>query len=55
VDCAAIASAKDRHQLTKAVQGALYDLFDGGTYDELLKKWQMLEGSLKTGAINGGA
>jgi polar amino acid transport system substrate-binding protein len=50
-----IAVAKDRHQLTKAVQGALYDLFDDGTYDKLLKKWQMLEGSLKTGAINGGA
>lgn len=50
-----IAVAKDRYQLTKAVQGALYDLFDDGTYDKLLKKWQMLEGSLKTGAINGGA
>jgi polar amino acid transport system substrate-binding protein len=50
-----IAVAKDRHQLTKAVQGALYELFFDGTYDKLLKKWQMLEGSLKTGAINGGA
>jgi polar amino acid transport system substrate-binding protein len=50
-----IAVAKDRRELTKAVQGALYDLFDNGSYDRLLEKWQMPEGSLKTGAINGGA
>ncbi|MBG0822919.1 ABC transporter substrate-binding protein [Planomonospora sp. ID91781] len=50
-----IAIAKDRSGLRQAVQLALYELFDDGTYDKLLDKWQISEGSLKTGAINGGA
>ncbi|MFC4056885.1 ABC transporter substrate-binding protein [Planomonospora corallina] len=50
-----IAVAKDRGDLRRAVQLALYELFDDGTYDRLLDKWEITEGSLKTGAINGGA
>ncbi|GAA3147619.1 ABC transporter substrate-binding protein [Planomonospora alba] len=50
-----IAIAKDRSGLRQAVQAALYELFDDGTYDKLLDKWQISEGSLKTGAVNGGA
>jgi polar amino acid transport system substrate-binding protein len=50
-----IAVNKERTDLVKAVQTALYDLFDDGTYDKLIGKWNLTEGSLKTGAINGGA
>jgi polar amino acid transport system substrate-binding protein len=50
-----IAVAKNRKALTRAIQLALYDMFQDGTYDALLKKWRLPEGSLKTGAINGGA
>ena len=50
-----IAVNSSRQTLVKAVQGALYALFDDGTYDTLITKWDLTEGSLKTGAINGGA
>ncbi|GGN87847.1 hypothetical protein GCM10010112_70860 [Actinoplanes lobatus] len=50
-----IAVAKERAGLRTAVQSALFALFRDGTYDELLKKWNITEGGLKTGAINGGA
>ncbi|NJC72050.1 ABC transporter substrate-binding protein [Planosporangium thailandense] len=50
-----IAIAKDRRALTKAVQTTLYQLIRDGSYDKLLQKWKLPEGSLKTGAINGGA
>lgn len=50
-----IAVAKNQDGLLKAIQAALFELFRDGTYDELLKKWGITEGSLKTGAINGGA
>ncbi|GGS92688.1 hypothetical protein GCM10010156_58680 [Planobispora rosea] len=50
-----IAIGKGKGTLKKAVQQALYELFEDGTYDGLLKKWEIAEGSLKTGAINGGA
>nr|BFE82570.1 ABC transporter substrate-binding protein [Planobispora longispora] len=50
-----IAIGKGKGTLKKAVQQALYELFEDGTYDALLKKWEIAEGSLKTGAINGGA
>jgi polar amino acid transport system substrate-binding protein len=49
-----IAVQKDA-ALVKQVQGALYALFADGTYDRLIAKWKLSEGSLKTGAINGGA
>ncbi|MEU4421465.1 transporter substrate-binding domain-containing protein [Actinoplanes sp. NPDC024001] len=47
--------AKDRRELTTAVQAALYALIKDGTYDALLAKWKVKEGALRTGAINGGA
>jgi polar amino acid transport system substrate-binding protein len=47
--------AKDRKDLIKAIQGALYQLFDDGTYDGLIARWKLNEGALKTGAIDGGA
>jgi len=50
-----IAVAKDRTGLRTAIQSTLFLLFHDGTYDTLLKKWNITEGSLKTGAINGGA
>ncbi|GAT70846.1 murein transglycosylase [Planomonospora sphaerica] len=50
-----IAIGKNRGTLAKAVQLALYELFRDGTYDALLEKWEIGEGSLKTGAVNGGA
>jgi len=50
-----IGIAKDRKELATAVQTALYALINDGTYDELLAKWKVKEGALRTGAINGGA
>ncbi|MEU4624822.1 transporter substrate-binding domain-containing protein [Actinoplanes sp. NPDC023801] len=50
-----IGIAKDRKELTAAVQTALYSLIDDGGYDALLAKWKVKEGALRTGAINGGA
>ncbi|MBW6435761.1 ABC transporter substrate-binding protein [Actinoplanes hulinensis] len=50
-----IAVAKERSGLRTAIQTVLFQLFRDGTYDGLLKKWNITEGSLKTGAINGGA
>ncbi|GAB1646286.1 ABC transporter substrate-binding protein [Krasilnikovia sp. MM14-A1259] len=49
-----MAVAKDRPALTGALQAALYAIFEDGTYDQLLAKWKVKEGALKTGAINGG-
>jgi polar amino acid transport system substrate-binding protein len=50
-----IGIAKDRKGLTMAFQAALYLLIDDGTYDKLLAKWNLPEGGLRTGTINGGA
>ncbi|MEU7907585.1 ABC transporter substrate-binding protein [Actinoplanes sp. NPDC049118] len=50
-----IGVAKDRKELTSAVQTALYSLINDGTYDRLLAEWKVNEGALRTGAINGGA
>jgi polar amino acid transport system substrate-binding protein len=50
-----IGIAKDRKDLTSAVQTALYSLIDDGGYDALLDKWKVKEGALRTGSINGGA
>jgi hypothetical protein len=36
-------------------QTALYSLINDGSYDELLARWKVKEGALRTGAINGGA
>jgi polar amino acid transport system substrate-binding protein len=50
-----IAVAKQRHDITKAVQGALYELIDDGSYDKIVSQWKLPDGALKTGALNGGA
>ncbi|MET8149488.1 ABC transporter substrate-binding protein [Actinoplanes sp. NPDC049668] len=50
-----IGVAKDRRELTAAMQTALYSLINDGTYDRLLNEWKVKEGALRTGAINGGA
>ena len=49
-----IGIAKDRKGLSKAFQAAFYLIVDDGTYDKLLAKWKLPEGSLKTGGLNGG-
>ena len=41
-------------QLDVAVQAALKSLIADGTYDAILKKWDISKGSLTTAAINGG-
>ncbi|MEV6600983.1 transporter substrate-binding domain-containing protein [Actinoplanes sp. NPDC051346] len=50
-----IGIAKDRPELTRAIQTALYSMINDGSYDALLTKWKVTEGALRTGAINGGA
>jgi polar amino acid transport system substrate-binding protein len=50
-----IAVAKDRVDLRTAIALALTAMFDDGSYDKLLSKWHLPEGSLKTAAIDGGA
>jgi len=50
-----MAVAKQRHDIAKAIQAALYELIDDGTYDKVVAKWKLPDGSLKTGALNGGA
>lgn len=46
---------RKRSGLAKPVQQALYQVIKDGTYDELVTKWKIGDGALKTGAINGGA
>lgn len=46
---------KDDTQLRDAVQAALKALIADGTYDKILQKWNVTQGSLKTAAINGGS
>src|SRR5256885_16950289 len=50
-----MAVAKQRHDIAKAIQAALYELIDDGTYDKVVAKWKLPDGPLKTGALNGGA
>jgi polar amino acid transport system substrate-binding protein len=50
-----IGVAKDRKALSGAVQTALYSLINDGSYDAMLAEWNVKEGALRTGAINGGA
>lgn len=45
---------KDNTQLRDALQGALKALIADGTYDQILQKWNVTKGALKTAAINGG-
>jgi polar amino acid transport system substrate-binding protein len=46
---------KDDTQLRDAVQAALKALVADGTYQQILQKWNVTQGSLTTAAINGGS
>ena len=45
---------KDDTQLRGALQSALKAIIADGTYDQILQKWNVSKGALKTAAINGG-
>jgi polar amino acid transport system substrate-binding protein len=45
---------KDDTQLRDALQAALKAVIADGTYDQILQKWNVTKGALKTAAINGG-
>ncbi|WP_187279785.1 ABC transporter substrate-binding protein [Quadrisphaera setariae] len=47
--------AKDRTALRDALQRALQDAIADGTYDRILKKYDVAGGALKSTSINGGA
>jgi polar amino acid transport system substrate-binding protein len=49
-----IAFSKDNTQLRDAVQLALKAIIGDGTYDQILSKWGVSAGALKTADINGG-
>jgi polar amino acid transport system substrate-binding protein len=49
-----ITFTKDNTQLRDAVQLALKAIIADGTYDQILKRWGVSAGALKTAAINGG-
>ena len=49
-----IAFSKDNTQLRDAVQLALKAIIADGTYDQILNKWAVSAGALKTADINGG-
>jgi polar amino acid transport system substrate-binding protein len=49
-----IAFDKSSTQLRDAVQGALKAIVADGTYDQILSKWQVSAGALKTADLNGG-
>jgi polar amino acid transport system substrate-binding protein len=49
-----IAFSKDSTQLRDAVQLALKAIIADGTYDQILSKWGVSAGALKTADINGG-
>ena len=45
---------KEDTELRDAIQDALEAIIEDGTYDEILEKWNVSQGALKTAAINGG-
>jgi polar amino acid transport system substrate-binding protein len=45
---------KDDTQLRDALQAALKAVIADGTYDQILQKWNVTQGALKTATINGG-
>ena len=45
---------KDDTQLRDALQAALKAVIADGTYDQILQKWNVTQGGLKTATINGG-
>lgn len=50
-----IALRKDDTDLRDEIQKALKAVIDSGAYDEVLAKWKVEQGALKTAAINGGS
>jgi polar amino acid transport system substrate-binding protein len=50
-----IATLKSNTQLRDALQAALQAVIADGTYDQILAKWGVTAGALKTAAINGGS
>jgi polar amino acid transport system substrate-binding protein len=50
-----IATLKANTQLRDALQAALQAIIADGTYDQILAKWGVTAGALKTAAINGGS
>jgi polar amino acid transport system substrate-binding protein len=42
-------------RLRDALRDALRAVIDDGTYDQILARWNLTDGALKTAAINGGA
>lgn len=45
---------KDDTELRDEIQAALKAIIADGTYDEILEKWDVSQGALKTAAVNGG-
>jgi polar amino acid transport system substrate-binding protein len=45
---------KEDTELRDAIQEALKAVIEDGTYDEILEKWDVSKGALKTAAVNGG-
>ena len=50
-----IATLKDNTGLRDALQAALKAIIADGTYDQILQKWNVSAGALKTAQINGGS
>jgi polar amino acid transport system substrate-binding protein len=50
-----IATLKSNTQLRDALQAALQAIIADGTYDQILAKWGVSAGALKTATINGGS
>ena len=50
-----IATLKSNTQLRDALQSALQAIIADGTYDQILAKWGVSAGALKTATINGGS
>ena len=50
-----IAVPKDNTKLRDALQAALKAVIADGTYDQILAKWNVTAGALKTAPINAGS
>jgi polar amino acid transport system substrate-binding protein len=50
-----IAVPRDQTQLRDALQATLKAVIDAGTYDQLLTKWGLSKGALKTAELNSGS
>jgi polar amino acid transport system substrate-binding protein len=48
-----IAISKKNSGLTKAIQKALQDMMDDGSYAKITAKWELSGGNISTAKING--